>query len=794
MRPFHKNTFAVSVCGVFLLVIAGSVAIFQVLRANAVSEGLLGVSITAKSPFTIEAGGNIRLTAEGDYGTTTMPVRADWSIGSGVPATIGRCSNTQQCTVTAGAVAGVIQITARTDGFDAVVLLEVTETLKNPFTDALPDWAAPSIIRLHRAGIVKGYDDGRYGSGDPVTRGQVVTLLYRMLKSAGLIETGRNGCGAYADVLPGEYMEEAVCAFAAKGWGFDSTKFLPNDAASRGVVAKLVAMVGEPLLKEADIDAESLADGPQIFDDVPPGDSFFADVAIANALGVMTGYPSGDFGVRDSINRASMAVILDRLLAKFNDAGLMKQSPMQNAASAQPDAAKDSSSSALSSTAAVTAACVIQADNVTTPTADRSDFGDGYAKITYTDKHDLSSIRAKCTDELFKKIMDTYCSEPVNASRKAQWGVLLYAADGSVKTGGGAASGSNYHLCPDRRSAAQSSVSVSSVASPAKKNPELTAKTGTFNLSAFVNYYDFSKEAAVPFPYEPPYDIRVEKPGPLANQTKVWVYNGEGWISRIDPALQRSYPNVRQDDCIRQLKETRRFDSPQIGAGDTVCIDTDDGYIVKMTRHWSGEFMEYQRWPGEIDYLGTNTTAVSPTLTAVSSAPVSSSSSSASSAFSSSSSDDGFPPLPGEPSGRVRGSGTIELSYYSWTTFDFDAEKVNAPVTDYDVMFPHRNATFEVDVASVYSADKLKNVVRTKIMRSPRPYKETTEAGCIVELRKAQGYSAIVPDYNGAVCFQTLSGLVGKVSSGWPYGNVQYEIWGAGWDFLPEYQPGESTY
>lgn len=699
MRRSQQHSVAIVFCTLSLIIIAASVATFRLLQVNATSDGLVNIRITADGPLTVDAGGSIRLTAEGDYGTMTMPVQADWSVGSGVPATVAHCIKTTQCEMTAGDDVGMVKIIADAEGYRSTIVLEITKALKNPFTDALPDWATPSIIHLYRAGIVKGYDDGRYGPADPVTRGQMITLLYRMLRSANLIAGGNTGCNAYTDVRPGDYMEEAVCAFAAKGWGFDESTFQPNDAASRGIVSKFVAIVGEPLLEKAGLSAESLADEPQVFDDVPRGNQFFTEVAIANALGVMTGYPSGDFGVMDPINRASIAVVMDRLLEQLNHAGLIQHAAAP--ISSQP------SSSALSSV----------------------------------------SIAS---------------SEPKPASASSSQDARM-------------------------------------------------ARTGFFSLIDWVNYYDFSTEENVPFPYDLPYDIRIAKPGPLADQTKVWVYKGDGWISRIDPALQRTYSNVRKDDCIRRLQETRRFDDPKIGAGDTVCIDTDDGYIVKMTQHWSGESMQYERWPGDIDYSAKSISSASSILqsssvssrvavSSLSSVAISSSASSASSTSSasvvssSSLSDDGFPSLPDVPSGALRGQGTITLSYQSWTTFDVDGEKTNAAVEDYDVMFPNRNATFEVDVASVYSQDLLKNVIRSKIMRSPTTYDKTTEENCLAVLRHAQGYSAIVPDYNGAVCFQTQSGLIGKLSSGWPYGNVRYEIWGGSWNFLPEYQPGAMPY
>src|SRR3989344_2458625 len=450
MNLSQKNTFAIALGSTFLLVIAASVTAFELLSADVNDDGLIGIRINADGPLSIEADESIRLTAEGDYGTMTMPVQARWSAHGDASVTLAGCKKTKECTVTAGEAPGMAEIEAEAEGYSATVMVEITEVLRNPFTDDLPEWALPAIVRLHRAGIIKGYDDGRFGPGDPVTRGQVVTLLYRMLRSADLIATGITGCSAYEDVLPGEYMEEAVCAFAANGWGFDESYFLPNDPALRGVVAKLVSMVAEPLIKKSTINMEELADGAQVFDDVAPGDSFFADVAVVNALGVMTGYPTGDFGVQDPTNRAAVAVVMDRLLDLFfrtiEDSG-------HGSAPVPP---------VPSPSAAATAACIVQADNTMTPTADQSDFGDGYAKVTFTDDHSLASIRTRCTDTEYKKLMDTYCSEPVNAQRRAQWVVILFAADGTVKTGGGAASGSSYHECP--QTGAASSVPAAATA------------------------------------------------------------------------------------------------------------------------------------------------------------------------------------------------------------------------------------------------------------------------------------------------------------------------------------------
>ena len=921
--PRKKTTVTAVAFGFAAVLTAASAVTFHTFRA-AVSDGLIGIQINADDPLSVEAGGSLRLTAEGDYGTMTMPVQARWSARGGVPVTLEGCRKSKQCTVTAGEEPGTAEIEAEAEGYRAVATVEITETLTNPFTDALPEWALPAIVRLHRAGITKGYDDGRFGPGDPVTRGQVVTLLYRMLRSADLIAKGETGCYAYEDVLPGEYMEEAVCAFAANGWGFDESYFLPNDPALRGVVAKLVSMVAEPLIGESQIDREELADGPQVFDDVAPGNSFFADVAVVNALRVMTGYPTGDFGVQDPINRAAVAVVMDRLLQKFSGGDF----------SGSVHSAAPVSSVPPPPATIPTAACIVQADNITTPTADQSDFGDGYAKVTYTDDHSLASIRARCTDTEYRKLMDTYCSEPVNAQRRVQWGVILFAKDGTVKTGGGAASGSAYHECPQTGAASsaaetiachdsdggenlfeqgiiygtfhgqpdraqefqdecltqrtvkeyscdrglyigygeqecpeastcrngactrtacedsddgqnfdvQGTVSIrnadtgeiessstdgcvdygkavhqlefycgeygsilntgkvcqygcengvckkaptantqntaqpSSASLPVSSSSQApssvlntaqssvdgrTQRTGTFSLSQWTIYFDFSKEVMMSYSDGRSYDIRVEKPGPVADQTKVWVYNGDGWISRINQA-DRDYSRVRLDDCIRQLKTTRRFDEPRIGAGDTVCIDTEDGYIVKMTRHWSGQYMEYERWPGEIDYSAQ--TAVSPTPAGTSSSVVSR-------------------PVSSVPV-RQQITGAIDLSdFFQGLSrvskfYDFSAGVYRRDQNDrpWDFRFSMQPAA---GISNYYLEAASREGSAALFAMPTKRYEELTEADCRDNPDYASGHEAIIFGYNATViCFKTDDGVVGKMRGGpSDTDRVEFTIW-----------------
>ncbi len=48
------------------------------------------------------------------------------------------------------------------------------------YPDIQNHWAREDILKASKLGLFKGYDDGRFGPNDPVTRVQLVTLLYRL--------------------------------------------------------------------------------------------------------------------------------------------------------------------------------------------------------------------------------------------------------------------------------------------------------------------------------------------------------------------------------------------------------------------------------------------------------------------------------------------------------------------------------------------------------------------------------------------------------------------------------------
>ncbi|MDO8648998.1 MAG: S-layer homology domain-containing protein [Candidatus Peregrinibacteria bacterium] len=281
--------------------------------ASTITNPFQGLTITP-SPAIVEAGGTLRLTAEGDFGTATMPVRADWFFlepESEATGTLEGCERSKTCDFHADDTAGIAVIQAQVGDGDAVAVakITVTESLKNPFKDELPAWALSSIVNLYRQGIVKGYDDGRYGPADSLTRGQIVTLIVRMLTKANLMKEGEACTRSPSDVPATHYAYAAVCAFANRGWTIPKVNFRPDAVASRGDTAGFLASATLDILEK-----DGAAGNAQVFDDVPVSSPFFRATALLQRAGIMTGYPSGDFGLHDPLNRAAAATVVDRAL------------------------------------------------------------------------------------------------------------------------------------------------------------------------------------------------------------------------------------------------------------------------------------------------------------------------------------------------------------------------------------------------------------------------------------------------------------------------------------------------
>ncbi|EKD94046.1 MAG: S-layer protein [uncultured bacterium] len=255
------------------------------------------------------------------------------------------CLDSVDCTVHAGTIPGTVTVVAEHKDKTATATLTINEDVseETPFMDTLPDWATNSIKLLSDRGIMKGYADGTFGAGDPVTRGQFTLLMHRIMKMAyPEIPDIMGDCGVYGDVLPDHYAYDAICFGYYGDWfknmaGMDGENFKPDEALLRKDAALILANTllanlwnnyYAPLLygniNPATIDFLILA-----YQDVlDQQNAYFRPIAIVTYFGIMTGtevtiergdpyYDSYErlyFYPGNSINRAETAMIFARFI------------------------------------------------------------------------------------------------------------------------------------------------------------------------------------------------------------------------------------------------------------------------------------------------------------------------------------------------------------------------------------------------------------------------------------------------------------------------------------------------
>ncbi|OGJ54128.1 hypothetical protein A3D11_03195 [Candidatus Peribacteria bacterium RIFCSPHIGHO2_02_FULL_49_16] len=346
MNDQTRFTALSGVCTVLVIVGALAASSFRAAISDQ-DEGLQSLSITTVSK-TVGTDGSARLTAMGNYGTMEMPIQANWSVIDG-EATLENCAFSKTCTVTVGKVEGSVTVKAEAEKKTATITLSVTTACTHSFSDAIPSWSESAICKLANKGVVKGYDNGKYGSGDPVTHGQLITLFGRVIgpmvkEPEGCIDIGITGS---------HYAFSHACLFLQQNWINTDFMTLIDQPAPRGTVASLINTVFGGTMLSA---KESVVDTTvRHFEDIPMDSPFYQATAVSNLLGIMTGNPSGDFLPDAALNRAEVAVVVHRILAAIDDLEISTlQSFDADARHAAASVSSSASSQALSSVSSET--------------------------------------------------------------------------------------------------------------------------------------------------------------------------------------------------------------------------------------------------------------------------------------------------------------------------------------------------------------------------------------------------------------------------------------------------------
>lgn len=281
---------------------------------------LLGIRIDPKrdGDHVITTSQTIRFTSVGIFSTMEKQIAATWSMLRGTnEQELDQCRFTKTCDFTAGSNPEHLSIFARTSGLQDRVNLEVIAPIANLFTDTIPSWANSAIVRLRNLGIVRGYEDGRYGPADSLSRGQVITLLARTLEQSQIAQMP-SSCGTIQRVAADHYAYRPLCLFMQNAWE-TNVDFDPDAQLSRGETAAYINRVfGPAMLNAMRTSQGAILSNGQVFSDVPVSHWHFFDAGVTNVTGIMTGNPDGTFGVDRTLNRAEAATVVDRLLESMS--------------------------------------------------------------------------------------------------------------------------------------------------------------------------------------------------------------------------------------------------------------------------------------------------------------------------------------------------------------------------------------------------------------------------------------------------------------------------------------------
>ena len=115
---------------------------------------------------------------------------------------------------------------------------------------------------------------------------------------------------SYRDVSSGDWYAEAVRVMSALGiiTGYEDGTFRPQVSITRGEFAALAMRF-----------ARRVDGAPVTFTDVSSGDWYYRYVTGAAAYGWITGYEDGSFRPMNSITRAEVATIANRMLGRIPD-------------------------------------------------------------------------------------------------------------------------------------------------------------------------------------------------------------------------------------------------------------------------------------------------------------------------------------------------------------------------------------------------------------------------------------------------------------------------------------------
>lgn len=147
-----------------------------------------------------------------------------------------------------------------------------------PFSDvplSSNQWYFFPVASLSVLGLLSGYEDGSFRPNHPLTRGELVVLLSRM------VPTSEEGICPFSDVSVGHWAYQAISLASEQDWvtGYPDGSFRPDQTVTR---TEAVVLLNRALDRYCDQDFVDSCDHLPSFSDVSP--SFWGYYAVMEGV------------------------------------------------------------------------------------------------------------------------------------------------------------------------------------------------------------------------------------------------------------------------------------------------------------------------------------------------------------------------------------------------------------------------------------------------------------------------------------------------------------------------------
>ena len=250
--------------------------------------------------------------------------------------------------------------------------LTIPASAAGSFADVSPTrdaWCYTQVMQASEAGLMNGYGSSLFGKNDPITRGQMVQILYNYY--------GEN-CGTnsgFSDVPSSAWYAKAVTWASKKGVasGYSNGTFGPNNKLTREqMVTILYNVAGRPATNTSAL--AQFNDRGQVAAYAVNGFSW----AVSNK--VVSGTSNTTLSPRGTATRAQVAVILIRYLENVegvqfpdvNGGSVQPVEPTPTPTPTKPDASNSQNSDGTTNAAYVNSLCDVGKSNDYPTTGDAS--------------------------------------------------------------------------------------------------------------------------------------------------------------------------------------------------------------------------------------------------------------------------------------------------------------------------------------------------------------------------------------------------------------------------------------